>query len=44
MLYSRAKTFLDGDQPAASYAAHPGTSSNWVATMPKSGLFRFQNR
>ena len=42
MLYSRTKTFLDGGQPAVSYAADPGPSSNWVATMPKSGLFRFQ--
>ena len=42
MLYSRARTFLDGGQPAVSYAANPGPSSNWVATMPKSGLFRFQ--
>ncbi len=42
MLYSRTKTFLDGGQPAASYAANPGPNSNWVATMPKSGLFRFQ--
>ena len=42
MLYSRTKTFLDGGQPAVSYAADPGPSSNWVATMPKSGMFRFQ--
>jgi hypothetical protein len=40
LLYTRAGTFLDGAQPAVAYAAKPGPTNNWVATMPKQGLFR----
>ncbi|MET1000044.1 MAG: hypothetical protein ABWX73_15125, partial [Marmoricola sp.] len=42
LLYSRAGTFLDGAQPAVTYAATPGPTNDWVATMPSKGLFRFQ--
>jgi hypothetical protein len=40
MLYSRAGTFLDGAQSAVTYAAQPGPTNDWVATMPGAGLFR----
>ena len=42
LLYSRAGTFLDGAQPAVTYAAKPGPTNDWVTTMPSKGLFRFQ--
>lgn len=41
LLYSPARTFLDGAQPAAAYAAQPSATGNWVVTMPRTGLFRF---
>jgi hypothetical protein len=41
LLYSRAGTFLDGAQPAVTYAAKPGPTNDWVTTMPSKGLFRF---
>ncbi|HSK33495.1 MAG TPA: hypothetical protein VK903_08425, partial [Propionicimonas sp.] len=41
LLYSRERTFLDGARSAATYAAKPGPTTNWVATMPSSGKFRF---
>jgi hypothetical protein len=40
LLYSPQKTFLDaGRSPAASYAAQPGPTGDWVATMPRKGQF-----
>ena len=40
LLYSRARTFLDGADSAATYATKPGPTTDWVTTMPKKGLFR----
>lgn len=42
MLYSREKRFLDGAQPAVTFAASPGATNSWVTTMPRSGEFRFE--
>jgi hypothetical protein len=40
MLYSQAGTFLDGANPSTAYAAKPGATSDWVATMPSRGVVR----
>ncbi len=40
LLYSRARTFLDGAGPAVSYAEAPGATNDWVATMPRKKKFR----
>ncbi len=42
LLYTRAGTFLDAGKPAASYAAAPGPTNDWVTTMPSKGQFRFE--
>jgi hypothetical protein len=42
LLYSSERTFLDGGQPAATYAAQPGPSNDWVVTTPRKGEFRFE--
>jgi hypothetical protein len=42
LLYTRAGTFLDANQPTARYAAEPGPTNDWVTTMPTTGLFRFE--
>ena len=41
LLHSGQRTYLDGGQPTASYAATPGPTNDWVVTMRKKGQFRF---
>ncbi len=42
MLYSPDRSYLDGGQATAHYAAAPGPTSDWVVAMPKAGQFTFQ--
>ena len=42
LLYSKARTYLDGSAGAARYAPGPSATANWVVTMPRSGQFLFQ--
>ncbi len=42
LLYSKARTYLDGATGAARYAAGPSATASWVVTTPRSGEFRFE--
>ncbi len=42
LLYSKARTYLDGSAGAARYAPGPSATANWVVTTPRNGEFLFQ--
>ncbi len=42
LLYSTARTFLDGGQATTTYANAPGPTNDWVVTMPRAGEFLFE--
>ncbi len=42
LLYTRARTFLDGGTPSVTYGDQAGPTADWVVDMPRPGRFRFQ--
>ncbi len=42
LLYSRSRTFLDGGTAAVGYASAPASTNDWVATVPRKGLFKLR--
>ena len=42
LLYTRARTFLDGGSPSVTYGDQAGPTADWVVEMPRPGRFRFE--